>query len=241
MKKFGLIGRKLDHSFSKNHFEKKFKDLGLDYSYSNFELTDIRELKKLLGSKNLSGLNVTIPYKESCIAYLDSLSKAASQIGAVNTIHFDGEQIIGHNTDYIGFTNSIKPYFTNQMSRALILGTGGASKAVLFALKKLGVDCLKVSRTPNNNQIGYHDLTELVLKHHLLVVNTTPIGTKPNINECIQFPFEYCSENHLFVDLIYNPEETLFLKRAKKQGSKILNGYSMLCHQADASWKVWNS
>ncbi len=241
MKIFGLIGSKLDHSFSKSYFENKFKSLGLDYSYANFELADISDLKKLLSNKNLSGLNVTIPYKESCIAYLDSLSKAAKQIGAVNTIHFNGEQVIGHNTDYIGFTKSIKPYFTNQMSKALILGTGGASKAVYFALKKLGVDCLKVSRNPNDTQLGYNDLTELVLKHHLLVVNTTPIGTKPNIDECIQFPFQYCSKNHLFIDLIYNPEETLFLKRAKKQGANILNGYSMLCHQADASWELWNT
>lgn len=240
-KTFGLLGQSLAHSFSKTYFETKFNKEALNYSYNNFELAQVSDFKILIEQNTLSGLNVTIPYKETIIPYLDKLSKEATIIGAVNTISFSNNEIIGHNTDYIGFSRAIKPFFESNMNRALILGSGGASKAVVYALTQLGVDCLIVSRKPGKGQLSYDELNEYVLKHHLLIVNTTPLGTYPNIKECVSFPFAFLSENHLVIDLIYNPEETLFLQRAKTQGSTTLNGYSMLTHQAEAAWEIWNS
>lgn len=241
MKTFGLLGKSLAHSFSKSYFETKFQNLQLSYSYKNFELEQISDVTALLNQKSISGLNVTIPYKEDIIPYLDELSEEAEIIGAVNTIEFSNNKRIGHNTDHIGFSKAIKPFFTSNMSRALILGTGGASKAISYALKQLGVDCLSVSRNPISNAISYEDINEHVLKHHLLIVHTTPVGTYPDIANCIKFPFEFLTEKHLVVDLIYNPKETLFLKKANASGAITLNGHAMLVHQAEASWVIWNS
>ena len=242
MKTFGLIGKKLGHSFSQKYFEEKFKRSGiLNSRYLNFELENIDVLKSLLKTRSFSGLNVTIPYKESVIPFLDSLSDEAKTIGAVNTIAFKSGKLIGHNTDHIGFRNSIKPFLENTMDRALILGTGGAAKAVVFALETIGLDCLMVSRHPNNNELSYADLNEYVLKHHLLIVNTTPVGTSPNINECPKIPYNCITENHLVVDLIYNPSESLFLKKAREQKAVILNGKTMLIQQAEEAWSIWNS
>ncbi|MEZ7838312.1 MAG: shikimate dehydrogenase [Flavobacteriales bacterium] len=242
MKHFGLVGFDLKHSFSVSFFEDKFKRDGiLNTSYKNFELSEISDFSDLLQNNSFSGLNVTIPYKESIIPFLDSLSSEAKSIGAVNTIEFKEGKLIGHNTDHIGFHNSIKPFLENTMERALILGTGGASKAVIYALTKIGIDCLSVSRKPKENQLSYEDLNEYVFKHHLLVVNTTPLGTSPNINECPEIPYKYLTEKHLLVDLVYNPSETLFLKKGKKQNATILNGNAMLIHQAEAAWAIWNS
>tara|TARA_B110001469_G_scaffold80362_1_gene76027 strand:- start:506 stop:1234 length:729 start_codon:yes stop_codon:yes gene_type:complete len=242
MKTYGLIGEKLGHSFSKNFFEEKFKRSGiLNTSYLNFELDHINELIGLLNTKSISGLNVTIPYKESVIPYLNALSKEAKAIGAVNTIVFKSGKLIGHNTDHIGFKNSIKPFLENTMDRALILGSGGASKAVVYALESIGLDCLVVSRTPKKDELSYKDINEFVLKHHLLIVNTTPLGTAPNINECPKIPYAFITKKHLVVDLIYNPCESLFLKKAKAQKAEILNGQSMLIHQAEEAWSLWNS
>lgn len=242
MKTYGLIGEKLGHSFSKNFFEEKFKRSGiLNTSYLNFELDHINELIGLLNTKSISGLNVTIPYKESVIPYLNALSKEAKAIGAVNTIVFKSGKLIGHNTDHIGFKNSIKPFLENTMDRALILGSGGASKAVVYALESIGLNCLVVSRTPKKDELSYKDINEFVLKHHLLIVNTTPLGTAPNINECPKIPYACITEKHLVVDLIYNPSESLFLKKAKAQKAAILNGQSMLIHQAEEAWSLWNS
>ena len=242
MKTYGLIGEKLGHSFSKNFFEEKFKRSGiLNTSYLNFELDHINKLIGLLNTKSISGLNVTIPYKESVIPYLNALSKEAKAIGAVNTIVFKSGKLIGHNTDHIGFKNSIKPFLENTMDRALILGSGGASKAVVYALESIGLDCLVVSRTPKKDELSYKDINEFVLKHHLLIVNTTPLGTAPNINECPKIPYAFITKKHLVVDLIYNPCESLFLKKAKAQKAEILNGQSMLIHQAEEAWSLWNS
>jgi len=242
MKQYGLIGKTLDHSFSKSYFENKFiKEQIQNASYSNFSLESIEEFKSLIKKKTFSGLNITIPYKTSIIPFLDELSEETKSIGAVNTIHFKNDKLIGYNTDYIGFLNATKPFLKNTMEQALILGTGGASKAVVFALKKIGIKCLCVSRFPNEQQLNYDQLNDLVLKHHLLIVNTTPLGTSPNINECPNIPYQYITEKHLLVDLVYNPEETLFLKKGRKNLANILNGKSMLIHQAEEAWKIWNS
>ena len=242
MKLYGLIGKTLDHSFSKSYFENKFISEHIqNASYSNFPLESIEEFKSLIKKKTFSGLNITIPYKTLIIPFLDELSEEAKSIGAVNTIDFKNNKLIGYNTDYIGFLNAIKPYLENTVEKALILGTGGASKAVVFALKKIGIKSLCVSRLPNEEQLNYDQLNHLVLKHHLLIVNTTPLGTSPNTNECPNIPYQYITEKHLLVDLVYNPEETLFLKKGRKNLANILNGKSMLIHQAEEAWKIWNS
>ena len=241
MKQYGLIGKTLDHSFSKSYFENKFSTEQIqNASYSNFSLESIEEFKSLIKKTSISGLNITIPYKTSIIPFLDELSEAAKSIGAVNTILFKNDQLIGYNTDYIGFHNAIKPFLKNTMEQALILGTGGASKAVVYALEKIGIKCLCVSRFPNEQQLNYDQINDLVLKHHLLIVNTTPLGTSPNINECPNIPYQYITEKHLLVDLVYNPEETLFLKKGRENLANILNGKSMLIHQAEEAWKIWN-
>ena len=242
MKLYGLIGKTLDHSFSKSYFENKFISEHIqNASYSNFPLESIEEFKSLIKKMNFSGLNITIPYKTLIIPFLDELSEEAKSIGAVNTIDFKNNKLIGYNTDYIGFLNAIKPFLENTVEKALILGTGGASKAVVFALKKIGIKSLCVSRLPNEEQLNYDQLNHLVLKHHLIIVNTTPLGTSPNTNECPNIPYQYITEKHLLVDLVYNPEETLFLKKGRKNLANILNGKSMLIHQAEEAWRIWNS
>lgn len=242
MKKFGLIGKSLGHSFSKSYFQNKFVSESISNStYQNFPLDTISEFKSLIQSNEFTGLNVTIPYKSEIIPYLDTLSKEAKEIGAVNTIQFSNGKLIGHNTDYIGFHQAIKPFLEKTMERALILGTGGASKAIVYVLKQMGIECLFVSRTPNEKQVSYNELNEFIIKHHLLIVNTTPLGTSPNIQEHPKIPYEYLSSKHLLVDLIYNPTETFFLQKGKEKSARILNGKSMLIHQAEAAWKIWNS
>ena len=242
MKQYGLIGKSLGHSFSKSYFENKFiKEQIQNASYSNFPLESIEEFKSLIKKTTFRGLNVTIPYKSSIIPFLDELSEETKSIGAVNTIHFKNNRLIGYNTDYLGFHNAIKPFLQNTMEQALILGTGGASKAVVYALEKIGIKCLCVSRLPNEQQLNYNQLNDLVLKHHLLIVNTTPLGTAPNIHEYPDIPYQFITEQHLLVDLVYNPEETLFLKKGRENLANILNGKSMLIHQAEEAWKIWNS
>ena len=241
MKQFGLIGKSLTHSFSKIYFENKFqRESDIRSSYQDFPLERVEDFKTLIGEVDLSGLNVTIPYKETIIPFLDEMSIEAKAIGAVNTIQFKNDKIIGYNTDYIGFHNSIKPFLENTMECALILGTGGASKAVVYALERIGIKCLCVSRTPVKNQLSYDELNEFVIKYHLLIVNTTPLGTSPNTTEYPTIPYQFIGEKHLLVDLVYNPEETLFLKKGKENRAMILNGKSMLIHQAEAAWKIWN-
>lgn len=240
MTTYGLIGRSLSHSFSKDFFENFFRDEQIEALYQNFELADIKEISELFQSV-LGGLNVTIPYKESVIPFLDELSEEAQNIGAVNVIQFLDGKKIGHNTDAFGFHQSIKPFLTNQHERAIIFGTGGASKAVEYVLKKIGVDVIFVSRNPKGaNQFQYSDVNIHMLNACKLLVNTTPIGTFPNMDECIDIPFEYLTAEHLVVDLIYNPAKTTLLQRAEAAGATILNGSSMLREQALKSWKIWN-
>ncbi|MDX2359824.1 MAG: shikimate dehydrogenase [Crocinitomicaceae bacterium] len=240
MKKFGLIGKTLGHSFSRTFFTDFFAQENIDASYSNIELSSIDEVDKVL-SGNYLGLNVTIPYKESIIPFLDELSDEAREIGAVNVVTFERGRHIGFNTDAYGFHQSIKPFLTNRHERAIVFGTGGASKAVAFALRSIGVDVIFVSRNPvGENHFSYDEVNEHMLRACKLLVNTTPVGTFPNIDECIHIPFEYLSDEHLVVDLIYNPAMTKFLQMAQQNGATILNGESMLKQQALKAWKIWN-
>lgn len=246
MKQYGLIGHPLSHSFSKKYFTDKFeKEHILDCSYELFDIENIELfLAFLKNNPKLLGLNVTIPYKEKIINYLTEIDEKAKEIGAVNTITINQHtnQIKGYNTDYFGFKKSLKPFLENHHERALILGTGGASKTVAFVLKELNIDCLLVSRNPQNNtEISYDDINEYVIKHHQLIINTTPIGMFPNVADFPSFNYNNLTSFHLLYDLIYNPTETAFIKKGKLQGCLTLNGMDMLKLQAEKSWEIWNS
>jgi len=240
VKKYGLIGKSLSHSFSKKYFTEKFRRESLSATYHNIEILDESDLKTAL-SYDFSGFNVTMPYKEKIIEFLDHLSPEAHEIGAVNTIQVKEGKWIGHNTDVFGFQQMIKPFFESQHERALIIGTGGASKAVAFVLERLGVSVIYLSRHPKNaNEFSYDDLNENMVKFNGIIVNTTPIGMFPEVDAFINIPFEALTDRHLVVDLIYNPEETVFLKKSKEQGVKTINGLTMLHQQAEQAWKIWN-
>jgi shikimate dehydrogenase len=245
MREFGLIGRSLEHSFSQTYFTQKFENLGLsDHRYELFELYSITELPRLLAQHpELCGLNVTIPYKEQVWTYLDEMSPIAARIGAVNVIEFaaDGRRI-GHNTDYIGFQESVRRFYPTRGddAGALILGTGGAAKAVETALRDLGIRCWLVSRNPLAAGLTYADLSPSLLQAHSLIINTTPLGTYPNVAECPSIPYEHLTERHYLYDLIYNPGETLFMQKGREMGAHTKNGFEMLCLQAEAAWAIWN-
>lgn len=243
---YGLIGKNLGHSFSANFFNNKFEKEKIKEEYRLFPLKSIDEFPHLLeDNQNLKGLNVTIPYKESIIPYLDNLSKEAKEIGAVNVIKIEKEKgrflLKGHNTDCIGFKNSLLPFLTPEIKGALILGTGGASKAVKFVLKELGLEVLMVSRKHSDNSISYEEFTKEILQENLLIVNTTPLGMFPDIESAPNIPYQYITPEHVCYDLVYNPQETMFMKECKKQGAKVKNGLEMLELQALASWDIWNS
>ena len=245
MKQFGLLGKSLSHSFSKSYFEKKFQDLYLtNCLYSDFEIDSIDKIYSLAhNTENLIGLNVTIPYKESVIPFLDELNAEAKEIGAVNCIKIQNGKLIGYNTDVYGFAQSIKPFLDTNHQRALILGTGGASKAVAYALKKVGVEVYFVTSSltkKTSNTFFYSEINDRVMNAFKLIVNTSPLGTFPNIDECPQLPYHLFTPLHLAYDLVYNPNLTLFLKKAKQQGSITVNGLSMLQLQAEKSWEIWN-
>lgn len=246
MQQFGLLGKSLKHSFSKTYFDKKFTDLNLtDSMYTNFELDFIEKIKALINeTKDLQGLNVTIPYKETVIPFLDNIDAEAKNIGAVNCIKILNSKLIGYNTDVYGFSQSIKPFLDTNHERALILGTGGASKAVSYALKKIGVEVYFVtssSTKKTTNTFFYSEINDRVMNAFKLIVNTTPLGTYPNLKEFPELPYNYFTPQHLAYDLVYNPSETAFLKRAKEKGSITVNGLSMLQLQAEKSWEIWNS
>ena len=240
---YGLVGKSLAHSFSKQFFTEKFEKEKINAAYLNFEIETIDIFPKLLENNPLiNGLNVTIPYKETIIPYLDEIDEQAREIGAVNTIAFTEQKLIGYNTDAYGFQQSIKPFLRNIHERALILGTGGASKAIYFVLKNLGIDVCYLSRTPKDrNQFGYHQANEIMIDAFKLIINCTPVGAYPNIDEKPPIPTEYITKDHLIVDLIYNPSETHFLKCAKEKGAETLNGFSMLQHQAIKAWESWGA
>lgn len=244
MKKYGLIGHPLTHSFSQKYFTDKFeKEQITGCEYQLFDIKTINELSGVLKSNpELKGLNVTIPYKEQVIPFLDKISDDAKLIGAVNTIKIEDNKLIGYNTDYFGFKQSLKPFIEISQERALIIGTGGASKAIFHALSSLNINCLFVSRNPkNDNEISYDDVNEYVLKHHQIIVNTTPVGTFPNITEKPEIDYNYITPKHLLYDLVYNPAETQFLLEGKKRGAIVLNGYQMLQLQAEKAWEIWNN
>lgn len=242
MKVYGLVGKSLGHSFSKRFFTEKFASEGIDARYENFEIPEISDFSALIKSNSaLNGLNVTIPYKEAVIPYLDELDEVAQNIGAVNTIRFEGERLIGYNTDAHGFHASIKPFLRNIHERALILGTGGAAKAVAHVLQGIGIDVCYLSRTPNETTtFAYEEANENMFKAFKLVVNCTPIGTFPNVEAYPPIPTSFFTPDHLLVDLIYNPEETQLMKLAKANGAETINGYAMLKHQALKAWEIWN-
>ncbi len=249
MKHFGLIGRTLSHSFSKKFFTTKFSNEDIDANYSNYELPNIEAFPSLFANDViLNGLNVTIPYKEDVIKYLDELDQVADEIQAVNTIlpvYNNGnlKKLIGYNTDVYGFSQLIKPYLKSNHQKALVLGTGGASKAVSYVLRNLGFEVNYVSRSESNihsNVFSWDMVNNNMIKFHQLIINTTPIGMSPNAKEVIPIPFTSITNNHLLIDLIYNPEETQFLKRGKQQGARCLNGTNMLIHQAIKAWNIWN-
>ena len=240
---FGLIGKSLSHSFSRSYLEKKFIENELnDHFYKNFELETIEQFSNVLKTQNLKGLNVTNPYKESIIPFLDELSIEAKEIGAVNCINIVNGKTIGYNTDAYGFGQSIKPFLDTTHGRALILGTGGASKAVAYALKKIGVEVFFAtsSNKKNTNTFFYDEINEGMMSAFKLIINTTPLGLYPNINEAPALPYHLFTDKHLAYDLIYNPEQTLFLKQAKEKGAVTINGLSMLHLQAQKSWEIWN-
>lgn len=244
MRKFGLIGYPLGHSFSKKYFTEKFvSEFINDTVYENHELPKIDLLPKIVAENpDLRGLNVTIPYKEAVIRYLDELSDDAREIGAVNTIKISSGKLKGFNTDYIGFMRSLIPLLKPAHKKALILGTGGSSLAVKYALEKLGIECLLVSRNPfEENEISYSSITDEILQEHTLLVNTTPVGMFPDVLNAPEIPYQFLNEQHLLFDLIYNPEETLFLKNGKERGTTTKNGSEMLVLQAEEAWKIWNS
>lgn len=243
MHKLGLLGKNISYSFSKTHFNKKFLNEELPYTYENFDIESISEFPSILkNNPDLVGLNVTIPYKEQIIPYLDRLDKKALEIGAVNTIAISqSKQLIGYNTDCYGFKNSIKPFLKPHHKRALILGTGGASKAVAYTLKELNFSFDYVSRTSNNlAKFSYSDLTKSIINTHQIIINCSPVGTYPNINNCPNIPYEGISKDHLLYDLIYNPLQTKFLAYGESKGAKTCNGLKMLELQANKAWEIWS-
>ena len=240
--KFGLIGKHIDYSFSRSYFSSKFEKARLPYTYVNFDLESIEKFPNIIrDNPSLKGLNVTIPYKESIIPYLDSMHKTAKKIGAVNTIKFTKKgRLKGYNTDSYGFRKSLKPFLESHHNKALILGTGGASKAITYVLTKLGISFQMVSRNPVDADIlSYTELGTDIIQSHNIIINCTPLGTYPDIDICPDIPYEALTDKHLLYDLVYNPEITTFMKKGLEQGAKAINGLKMLEYQAEKAWRIW--
>ena len=240
IRKLGLVGRGIKYSFSKKYFEKKFKNLNYNnFFYKNYDLKNLSEIKSILNDNDLIGLNVTIPYKEKIVPYIDKLTTNAEKIGAVNTIYFENKKIIGDNTDIIGFEIALKSFMKKKIYNAMILGTGGASKAINFVLKNNDINTLIVSRKPKKGQIHYKEINKDLLLRYPLIINCTPLGTAPRVNELPPLPYELINSDNYLFDLIYNPKITLFMKKGLNKGAKVTNGHKMLIAQAEASWKLW--
>ncbi|WP_289062391.1 shikimate dehydrogenase [uncultured Zobellia sp.] len=239
--RFGLVGKDISYSFSRGYFTQKFADLGLeDHSYENFDFQAIEEIQDVLdNNSDIKGMNVTIPYKQEVMPFLTELDPEAEKIGAVNTIQFSKNGLKGFNTDAYGFKNAMAPFLKPHHNKALILGTGGASKAVAYILGELGISYVFVSRNPGKNKISYDQVTEEVLKEHTILINCTPLGTHPNIEQRPALPYEFITDQHFLFDLIYNPEKTAFLAAGEAKGAQISNGLRMLELQADRSWEIW--
>lgn len=244
MRLYGLIGHPLEHSFSKDYFEKKFRNECLDCKFMNFDIDSLDKLKgTVISNPDLQGFTVTFPYKNEIISHLDSIDKSANEIGAVNVVKIDyGGKLHGFNTDYIGFQELLTDATSEKkISRAIVCGTGGASKAVQHVLKMKHIEYQIVSRNPNTaDSLSYQQLKDRGFHDNELIINTTPLGMHPNTNECVYIPYDTINSSNVLIDLIYNPEETLFLKKGKSQGASTYNGLKMLHIQADAAWSIWN-
>lgn len=249
MRRFGLIGYPLSHSFSAGYFTEKFAKLNIkDAVYENYSIESISKFEELLDKHpDFAGLNVTIPYKEQIIPFLNEIDKVAQDVKAVNTIKFiknnNGKPILkGFNTDIYGFQTSLLPLLESYHNKALILGTGGASKAIKYILKNLNINYISASiEELKDDEISYEDIDKSVIEERLLIINATPLGTYPKIDTCPSLPYQYISNKHVLFDLVYNPEETLFLKKGKEKGAKTKNGLEMLHLQAEKAWEIWNS
>ena len=247
MEAYGLVGHPLGHSFSAGYFAEKFAREGIDATYTNFDFADISQLTSLIAeNENLRGVNVTIPYKQAVIPLLDELNAEAREIGAVNVVRIarnaDGTiRTKGYNSDVIGFVESLRPLLQSHHRRALVLGTGGASKAIVFGLKKLGITPIYVSRTKRTDTLTYEELSPEVLSAHHVIVNCSPVGMYPHVDEAPDVPYHLLTPQHLCYDLVYNPLETAFMKKASAQGTVVKNGLEMLHLQAEAAWKFWHS
>ena len=245
MRTFGIIGYPLSHSFSSEYFSDKFQDENIDAQYINFPITTISEFGELVKSNDLAGLNVTMPYKEQIIPFIDELDLEAKETGAVNLIKIlkngDNLKLIGCNTDVYGFEKSLRPLLKPWHNKALILGTGGAAKAVKYVLSSLGIESNFVSRFVKYNNLVYRSLTNKIIKEHKLIINATPVGMNPDNKHFPDIPYKGFSEEHLAYDLIYNPAFTRFLRKAEKYGAAIKNGREMFVLQAKKSWEIWNS
>jgi len=242
MRQFGLIGFPLTHSFSKKYFTQKFTEKGIDAMYEIYPIKDISELVVLIKSNSeLEGINVTIPHKQSVIPFLHSMSDVVKEIRACNCIRIRNSKLEGFNTDVIGFEVSLTSRLRSSHNKALVLGTGGAAKAVCYVLSQKGIPYLQVSRNPTGEMIGYGDISTNLISETRLIINTTPLGMFPDIDQCPELPYESITDQHYLFDLVYNPSLTLFLQKGQQQGAVIENGYSMLEIQAEESWKIWNS
>jgi shikimate dehydrogenase len=243
MPRFGLLGYPLTHSFSQKYFTEKFALLGLtDYVYENFSLPTIEEFSEVLNTrKDLRGFNITIPYKKQILPFLDESTEAVKAMGACNCVNIKDGIRTGYNTDVVGFEQSLLPFLKPHHTKALVLGTGGASAAVVFVLKKLGIEFQYVSRTASETSIGYDGVNAAMLADHHLLINTTPLGMYPNVDDCPAIPYQFLTPQHHLYDLVYNPAETKFLEKGRLQGATVQNGYEMLILQAEESWRIWNS
>ena len=243
MKKFGLIGYPLEHSFSKFYFTEKFKKEGIQATYENFSLTNIDNLKTILSQNKVDGINVTIPYKESIIHLLDDIDSEAKIVGAVNCVKISNNQLIGYNTDIIGFEKSFLPFISaiQTPKKALVFGTGGANKAVVHILKKHQIPFLQVSRNEILNGITYADIDEKTMQEYSILINTTPVGMYPKIEEVLPIPYHLITDKHFVFDLVYNPEKSKLLSIAENQGAQIKNGLDMLHIQAEEAWKIFGN
>ncbi|MBD0331063.1 MAG: shikimate dehydrogenase [Chitinophagaceae bacterium] len=243
MRLFGLVGKSLSHSFSKDYFTRKFTEENItDCIYENFELQRVEQVPALIAThSNLQGLNVTIPYKEAVIQFIDFIDETAEEIGACNCVKIINERLYGFNTDVIGFKMSLQKKLQPHHTKALVLGTGGSSKAVQCALGQLSISHCVVSRHPKLQQIGYQEVGDQILDEYNIIINTTPLGMYPNVDDDPPIPYDYLTPKHLVYDLIYNPSLTKFLNQAQKRGAQISNGYEMLVLQAEESWRIWNS
>lgn len=248
MQKYGLIGYRLKHSFSVGYFNEKFRSEGIDAEYVNFEIPSIDNFKEVINENpDLCGLNVTIPYKEQVIPFLDELDEDTKAIGAVNVVKIIRQKgkakakLVGYNSDIIGFTQSIEPLLQPHHKQALILGTGGAAKAVFHGLKNLGIESKYVSRSPEKDAFHYADIRSKVMREYTVIVNCTPVGMYPDIDQCPNIPYDKLTPKHLLYDLLYNPNNTLFMKKGEARGAVTKNGLEMLLLQAFAAWEIWNS